>query len=150
MITTSGKGPNKGEGPQLKGADGAVEYNYDDPINIGKYPIVRNNLILNVSEGDYPELYPDLFGSADQREGAGEEEGLDATWITVIIIGSVLFFLLICVVLPCIIECRKCRREGHCCCLCCKSKEFVDDDDDEVVHHPSKAQLAGYKSPSWN
>ena len=54
-----------------------------------------------------------VLGSGDGMEDEMVDEGpVKGPFLVIIIVGSVLLFILLCLVVPCIIECRKCRREG--------------------------------------
>lgn len=96
--------------------------------------------------GDFREL---LEGSGDDEEiSEGQVEGLQSHWVAIIIIGAVLLFILLCLIVPCVIECRKCKSEGHFCCLPFGSSKS---EEDEEIHQNSKsslerqkAQMAGY------
>ena len=58
---------------------------------------------------EYTEL---VFGSGDGMDTMEQQgEGLDPKIIVVIIIGSVLLFILLCLIVPCLIECRRCKNE---------------------------------------
>ena len=114
---------------------------------------------LNCSD-EFTEL---VFGSGDDMDTMEQQgEGLDPKIIVVIIIGSVLLFILLCLIVPCLIECRRCKNEreytlslslkslfpdfkGHCCCACFSAPE---EDDDQYLGTSSlerqKAQAAGY------
>lgn len=116
-----------------------------------------------------------VLGSGDGEDDEMIDEGpVKGPFLVIIIVGSVLLFILLCLVIPCIIECRKCRREGknvliwhfkiperlkvtsndpdliifigHCCCAMFGSK--TDDEDEEYQGQSSlerqKAQMAGY------
>jgi hypothetical protein len=93
---------------------------------------------------DYDDL---VLGSGDGFEDEMVDEGpVKGPFLVIIIVGSVLLFILLCLVVPCIIECRKCRREGHCCCAMFGSKS--EEEDEEYQGQSSlerqKAQMAGY------
>ena len=67
-------------------------------------------MITKITSDEYTEL---VFGSGDGMDTMEQQgEGLDPKIIVVIIIGSVLLFILLCLIVPCLIECRRCKSEG--------------------------------------
>ena len=73
--------------------------------------LIRSKIEINMhSSEDYDIL---VLGSGDGMEDEMVDEGpVKGPFLVIIIVGSVLLFILLCLVVPCIIECRKCRREG--------------------------------------
>jgi len=133
--------------PQLYRVTGQGESNDVGSLDVElKMKGARQEIDYAIEIDEYTEL---VFGSGDDMDtmerGQGEG-GLDPKIIVVIIIGSVLLFILLCLIVPCLIECRRCKSEGHCCCACFSSHA---DEDDEYLGGPSslerqKAQAAGF------
>jgi hypothetical protein len=88
----------KGTGPSTDGLDDVIL----------KKALGPNSNVKNIE--DYDIL---VLGSGDGMEDEMVDQGpVKGPFLVIIIVGSVLLFILLCLVVPCIIECRKCRREG--------------------------------------
>lgn len=130
--------------PQLYKTKGTGPSTDDVLAGLEDIQIRMNGDQKAISEAEYIDEWM-VFGSGDDESAEEQLGGLDPKIMVVIIIGAVLLFILLCLIVPCLIECRRCKSEGHCCCTMFSSKV---DEDDEYLGQSSlerqKAQIAGY------